>query len=143
MQARLALTAFVYGLAVMVGAMIVTGYLNIGPFSEGPPEVAAVSPDEGGSPTLLCAGCHGGYWAPQPHWYGGPWHPNACCVQPYVVHPYACCHYGTVYAFNPPLVYAPVRVVAPHMAHPLTTPGATAIDPCSYGFACHGHHHHK
>lgn len=130
MKLRLALTGFVYGVAFLVGALIITGHLSVGLFKGGSQEVAAVASQEDGSPFLLCGGCYGGYWGGTSNWYGGQRYPNQCCLQP--TYPAGCCYY----TYSAPVVYVPIVIQNAHQGYLPTYPGANAVDPCSYGVAC-------
>jgi hypothetical protein len=56
-KARYAVTAFVYAVALMVGALVVSGQAGLKPFSSSHDQVQALTGESQGSPILLCDGC--------------------------------------------------------------------------------------
>ena len=127
MKLRLALTAFVYAVALSVGALVITGHLNLGSFTGGSEQVAALDSQDTGSAFLLCGGCYNtGYNYNTTYrvtvTVTVTFQPNYCCqYQTYNYNPcaYGCynnynynacswgCYQQPVY-YTQPIVYQPV-----------------------------------
>lgn len=58
MKLRLAFTAIVYTAVLVVGGLLVTGSLKVGPFGGGTEQALALESADSGNSTLLCYGCY-------------------------------------------------------------------------------------